>query len=555
MNEQSMRRTIPAAIAAALSAFVLALTLAPSALASNFSDTQGHWAETSGVIDRVVEQGIMSGYPDGSFGPDEGVTRAQVATMLWNYAGNPPADAPDFADVDYAQWYGAPIEWARASGVISGYGDTNTFGPDDPVTREQLAVMLGNYASREGGTLESDVDRVIRYSDYKTVSAWATTQVSWCVEQGIFGVNTTLNAQDGATRAEAAKMVLTFANGDGKASPILKVNFIDVGQGDCTFIELPNGQTMLIDAGMPEYGQWVVDNIKGRGYDRVDYLVMSHPDADHIGGMAAVIDQLEVGSAFAPEIDASAQAWEDVLLAAASKGLQITPVASGMHIGNGTGVDFEFTQPTVISGDSNKDSAVLLMEYEGKSYYFTGDAEADDLTASVPGHVDVLKVSHHGSADGTSAALVAKATPDYAVISYGADNPYGHPDESVLSLLGSAGVKVFRVGAVGNVTSYVDNWGIWWSRSGYVPEPAPEPEPEPEPGPDPAPEPEPEPEPEPTPDPGPGMNAAVVVTQSGSKYHYDWCPTLSRSKNLIGMPAWQAAERGYGACKVCNPPA
>ena len=118
MNEQSMRRTIPAAIAAALSAFVLALTLAPSALASNFSDTQGHWAETSGVIDRVVEQGIMSGYPDGSFGPDEGVTRAQVATMLWNYAGNPPADAPDFADVDYAQWYGAPIEWARASGVI-----------------------------------------------------------------------------------------------------------------------------------------------------------------------------------------------------------------------------------------------------------------------------------------------------------------------------------------------------------------------------------------------------------------------------------------------------
>ena len=89
-----------------------------------------------------------------------------------------------------------------------------------------------------------------------------------------------------------------------------------------------------------------------------------------------------------------------MLLAAASKGLQITPVASGMHIGNGTGVDFEFTQPTVISGDSNKDSAVLLMEYEGKSYYFTGDAEADDLTASVPGHVDVLKVSHHGSADG-----------------------------------------------------------------------------------------------------------------------------------------------------------
>ena len=88
-----------------------------------------------------------------------------------------------------------------------------------------------------------------------------------------------------------------------------------------------------------------------------------------------------------------------------------------------------------------------------------------------------------------------------------------------------------------------------------MPEPAPEPEPEPEPGPDPAPEPEPEPEPEPTPDPGPDMNAAVVVTQSGSKYHYDWCPTLSRSKNLIEMPAWQAAERGYGACKVCNPPA
>ena len=106
------------------------------------------WYVTSGDLDYAVENGLLKGYDGdraGQFGPWDSVTRAQVATILWRVAGEPAADAEDFSDVDYGQWYGAPIEWARSTGVVGGYGDTNEFGPDDAVTREQMAVMLSNY--------------------------------------------------------------------------------------------------------------------------------------------------------------------------------------------------------------------------------------------------------------------------------------------------------------------------------------------------------------------------------------------------------------------------
>ncbi len=560
--QRRTRRTLASRLVAVAVALVTALAVAVPAWASDFADVpDDHWAETSGVIDRAVDEGIMLGYEGTDlFGPDDKISRAQVATVLWRIAGEPEADARDFYDVDYSKWFGPAIEWARSTGVISGYGDSNTFGPDDDVTREQLAVMLGNYKQKvNGGSIASDRDRLGRFPDGGAPDSWAVDQVSWAVEQGIMGGGGYIWPQNNATRAEAAKMFIVSVHGGEKAAPLLKAHFIDVGQGDSAFLELPNGQTMLIDAGVAARGRTVVDYIRGRGFSRIDYLVMTHPDADHIGGMATVISSLDIGAVYAPDCGSTTKAWENTLDAIAAKGLTITPATAGGTIVNAGDLSVRFTWPETIGDDANDNSAVVLVTYEGKTSLFTGDADADSLTASTPGHVDILKVSHHGSETGTSAALVAKITPSYAVISCGAGNSYGHPAASVLALLGDA--TLFRTDLQGSVTAYVDDAAIWWSTAGWTPAPDPAPEPEPEPTPDPAPDPTPDPAPDPTPDPTPeqpsddGLDTIVYVTKTGKKYHMAGCPTIKRSKNLTSMTAREALSRHLDPCKVCNPPA
>lgn len=539
-------------MAAAAASSVLAATLAlvPSvSVASQFSDVpDSHWAERSGVIDRVVSEGIMSGYTDDAFGPDDVVSRAQVATILWNAAGRPVADAADFPDADYSKYYGPALEWVRQEGVIGGYPD-GRFGVNDPMTREQLATVLSNYEVAKGGEISSDADRLLKYPDEFAVSSYARPGVSWCVENGIMGGSETINPQGGTTRAEAAKMILMFLDGGEGRPALLKSHFVDVGQGDACFIELGNGQTMLIDAGTSRYGSTVVSYIRGLGYDRIDYVVATHPDADHIGGMADVLESFDVGTFYMPDCPSTTQTYEGMLLALAENGARVELAGSGVKIVDSGDLSARFVAPSLVqTGVTNENSAVIWLEYGDNTFYYTGDADASGLTAAALGHADVLKVSHHGSNTGTSSALLSRTTPSNAVISVGAGNSYGHPTDAVLGMLYGCGASVYRTDLQGTVTGYSDTDGVWFSTAPTA-APAPEPDPTPDPTPTPT------PDPEPTPEPTPGLGTTVYVTRTGSKYHYDWCPTLSRSKNLTAMTAGQAKSRGYGACKVCNPPA
>ena len=169
------------------------------------------WYVQDGHYFYVSKFGYLDGYDNGLWGPNDQLTRAQVAMVLWRAAGQPWADAEDFSDVDYGAWYADCIEWARQTGVIAGYGDTNLFGPDDPVTREQLAVMLARYAQQYVGTWADDA--VLRSkADAYAVSDWAWGSMAWAVNCGILtGVDQAdgsqmLYPQGYATRAEASKM-------------------------------------------------------------------------------------------------------------------------------------------------------------------------------------------------------------------------------------------------------------------------------------------------------------------------------------------------------------
>ena len=229
MNKTPAKASLPRRILSCLLAVVLAAGLAPAlprvAQAEEaqarafmgFEDVQpGDWYAIDEVLGYAVDNGLLQGYDDGRFGPYDDVTRGQVATILWRIAGEPSADAEDFSDVDYSLWYGAAVEWARTSGVVSGYGDTNTFGPDNPVTREQLAVMLSNYAVNVAGVdASSDCAALDAIAGAEGVSSWAREQMGWAVDEGILSGSVVdgvawVDPQGTAQRCQAAKMVSVF---------------------------------------------------------------------------------------------------------------------------------------------------------------------------------------------------------------------------------------------------------------------------------------------------------------------------------------------------------
>ncbi len=238
----------------------------------------------------------------------------------------------------------------------------------------------------------------------------------------------------------------------------LVVHFLDVGQGDSAFVELPDGQCMLIDASVSSYGDKIVETIEGYGYTEIDYLVATHPHADHIGGMTDVVEGFEIGEVYMSKATSTSKTFEGLLTAISDKGLQIHTAKTGVTIYSDDETEIEILAPVSESyEETNNYSAVVKITYGSNSFLFTGDAEElsenemldecyDKLRA------DVLKVGHHGSSSSTSDAFLQAVSPKYAVISCGADNSYGHPHKETISRLNDMGIDYYRTDMNGTVT-------------------------------------------------------------------------------------------------------
>ncbi len=173
-----------------------------------FSDVpSGAWYREA--VDFVVKNSLMTGYGNGNFGPDENLSRAQLAQILFNREGRPAVSGTGaFRDVAGNAWYAGAVAWANANGIAGGYGN-GQFGPNDPITREQLAVMLWRYAGNPAAT-----DKELHFTDAGDSSAYARDALRWAVEKGI--LNGTgdgrLNPRGWATRAQAAAMLMRYLN-------------------------------------------------------------------------------------------------------------------------------------------------------------------------------------------------------------------------------------------------------------------------------------------------------------------------------------------------------
>jgi competence protein ComEC len=246
----------------------------------------------------------------------------------------------------------------------------------------------------------------------------------------------------------------------------LTVHFLDVGQGDAALLRTPAGRWILIDAGPGGQGRdagkrVVVPFLRREGARRIELVVASHGHADHVGGMAAVLEAMPVGLVLEPGEPIGEAPYLGFLAGVEGAGARWQAARAGDRI-ELDGVRLVVLSPdaqwTAAMMDPNEESVVLLVEYGGARLVFTGDAgePVERRLAGRVGDVDLLKIGHHGSRSATSDAWLDELRPERAVISLGAKNRYGHPAAEVLERLAARGIAVLRTDRRGTITFTID---------------------------------------------------------------------------------------------------
>lgn len=238
----------------------------------------------------------------------------------------------------------------------------------------------------------------------------------------------------------------------------LQVHFIDVGQADAALV-ICDGHYMLIDGGNAGDSSLIYSYLKEQGAEELDYLVASHAHEDHVGGLSGALNYAQVDTAFCPVTEYDSKAFQNMVkyLEKQEKSITVPRPGDGFSLG---AARVEILGPVKEYDDANDTSIVLRIDYGETSFLFTGDmgreAEADLLDSGANVAATVLKVGHHGSETSTSYRFLREVMPEYAVISVGEGNSYGHPSEEVLSRFRDAGTEVYRTDTQGHIVAESD---------------------------------------------------------------------------------------------------
>jgi len=241
------------------------------------------------------------------------------------------------------------------------------------------------------------------------------------------------------------------------------VDFIDCGQGDSSLL-VSDGVVTLIDASTRSEGEKVVDHLKKRGIEKINHFVLTHPHEDHIGGALVVLEAFDVENIYMKRPTAGTEPTSSVYINLLKKikelGMMVHAVKPEDTFESGA-FDMTIFGPVDEYKDLNDQSIVLRAEYGKVSFIFTGDQEipAEEELVSRFGkslHSNVLKVGHHGSSTSSGNVFLDAVAPEYAVISCGIDNSYGHPHKETISRFKKRNITYFRTDEMGTITFYTD---------------------------------------------------------------------------------------------------
>ena len=314
--------------------------------------------------------------------------------------------------------------------------------------------------------------------------------------------------------------------------------FLDVGQGDAAIIEC-DGHYMIVDGGPPDASRLMYSYCRDHGINQVDYLVATHPDTDHTGGISGALQIVSVGRAFCSTTQAEQRAFQSMEKYLGKQGVSIEVPRVGETFSLG-GATVQVVGPVYRTDDdiSNDDSIVLMITYGETSFLLTGDATEEEehaiLSAGYDIDCDLLKVSHHGSAHSSSSSFLRAASPSSAVISVAKDNGYGHPSEEALTRLDNCGATVYRTDLQGDITATSDGTTVNVSA-----------------------------------EKGAGSDTTISASEAQAqqlagisyignlrshKFHLPTCKNLPKESNRIFFDSRQeAVDAGYTPCGNCKP--
>lgn len=245
---------------------------------------------------------------------------------------------------------------------------------------------------------------------------------------------------------------------DNEVANQLEIHFINTGQSDAILLKSANSY-MLIDSGDTSTDTIVEDYLKNAGVKELEYLLITHFDADHVGGADTVISDFDVKTTLVPNGDADTKAYQNFITALSSKGYNASVPLENVQMKLGDAY-FEVYNSKGGYSDANDNSLIVLITNGNDKLLFTGDASSTVEDSLNIGDIDLLKVSHHGSKTGTSNSFLDKVQPEIAVICVGKDNTYGHPNQEVMDKLQMREIPVYRTDENGDILFISSGNGI-----------------------------------------------------------------------------------------------
>lgn len=255
-------------------------------------------------------------------------------------------------------------------------------------------------------------------------------------------------------------------NGPVNPDSSFSIYYLDVGQGDCTIIK-SNDNVMMIDTSTKNHTLDIQEALKSLSIEKIDYLVITHQHDDHMGSAKDIIDKYEVANIIMPKLSdinmVTTTGYESLLKSIANRNVNAIPATVGesFKLGDAT---VQIFSPSQQDEDLNNMSVVLKVVYGETSFIFQGDAEKTVekqlLNSDYDLNADVIKLGHHGSNTSSTEKYLKAVNPQYAIISCGADNSYGHPHDEVIDRLKNNNISFFVTAQTGDVTVTSDGENI-----------------------------------------------------------------------------------------------